>query len=359
LATSTRARSVAPDAVCAAAVEQARAAAVEVAGGEVGEHLGFEADDERAVTHHFVCRNPAYRGWHWAVTLVRAARARVATVADTVLLPGEQAVLAPVWVPWEDRLRPGDLGPGDILPPAGDDDRLLPGWAADDVFGFDPTTTDSDVWMVAAEAGLARPRVLSPIGRDDATDRWYSGDRGPAAEIAVAAADQCSTCGFLLAMAGSMGRLFGVCANEYAPDDGRVVSFDHGCGAHSEVLAVLSGLGERHSHVLDEVGFDVIDAGVIRLERPIETADSDEDLDEFEDVAADEDIAEFEDIAADEDIAEDDEDEDADEDIAEDLEPDLYPEGIGPEGSGVVSIPGVVGTELEIEWVAQDEDASR
>ena len=37
-------------------------------------------------------------------------------------------------------------------------------------------------------------------------------------------------------MRGALSRVFGVCANEYAPDDGRVVSFDHGCGAHSEAL---------------------------------------------------------------------------------------------------------------------------
>ena len=35
-------------------------------------------------------------------------------------------------------------------------------------------------------------------------------------------------------MAGPLSQLFGVCANAYANDDGRVVSFDHGCGAHSE-----------------------------------------------------------------------------------------------------------------------------
>ena len=34
-----------------------------------------------------------------------------------------------------------------------------------------------------------------------------------------------------------MKQLFGVCANVYAPDDGKVVSLDHGCGAHSEVVA--------------------------------------------------------------------------------------------------------------------------
>ncbi|MSY51566.1 MAG: DUF3027 domain-containing protein, partial [Actinobacteria bacterium] len=31
---------------------------------------------------------------------------------------------------------------------------------------------------------------------------------------------------------------FGVCGNEYAPDDARVVSVDHGCGAHSQALVL-------------------------------------------------------------------------------------------------------------------------
>ena len=29
--------------------------------------------------------------------------------------------------------------------------------------------------------------------------------------------------------------MFGVCANKWSPDDGRVVSVDHGCGEHSEI----------------------------------------------------------------------------------------------------------------------------
>ena len=47
---------------------------------------------------------------------------------------------------------------------------------------------------------------------------------------------RCGSCGFYLQLAGSMRQAFGVCGNEYAPDDAQVVSVDHGCGAHSEVL---------------------------------------------------------------------------------------------------------------------------
>jgi hypothetical protein len=76
------------------------------------------------------------------------------------------------------------------------------------------------------------------LGRVEAAQRWYEGDPGPQAAIARAAEMSCATCGFLLLMRGALSRVFGVCGNEFAPDDGRVVSFDHGCGAHSEALVI-------------------------------------------------------------------------------------------------------------------------
>ncbi len=76
--------------------------------------------------------------------------------------------------------------------------------------------------------------MLSPQGRDEAAERWYRGSRGPTTRGAVAAAADCGSCGFLVPLQGSLGQVFGVCANEWSPDDGKVVSLDHGCGAHSE-----------------------------------------------------------------------------------------------------------------------------
>ncbi len=226
---------VVPDAVCAAAVDIAREAAQAVAGqSPVGDHEGVEADAERIVTHFFASTDRAYTSWRWAVTVVRAPRSKHVTVDEVVLLPGSGALLAPPWVPWSERLQAGDLGIGDVLPTAADDPRLLPGYAAagphdeiDDVETFDALV--SDMW-------LGRPRVLSELGRVEAADRWYDGDHGPQAPIARAADLHCASCGFFTLMRGALGRVFGVCANEYAPDDGRVVSFDHGCGAHSEAL---------------------------------------------------------------------------------------------------------------------------
>ena len=185
-------------------------------------------------------------------------------------------------MPWSERLAPGDLGVGDLLPSDPDDDRLEPGYTAvpesdsvrigvgdedvdplDDVPAdmFDVGSRDSvdvDVDRVALwELGLGRARVLSPIGRDDAVDRWYSGEHGPTAAIAEAAPAPCSTCGFITPLAGSLRRVFGVCTNVYSPNDGQVVSYDHGCGAHSEV-AVLPPHVEVAQPIVDEEGFDVV-----------------------------------------------------------------------------------------------------
>jgi hypothetical protein len=101
--------------------------------------------------------------------------------------------------------------------------------------------------------------VLSAIGRDEAALRWYSGDHGPRSALAHAAPGPCMTCGFLVQVCDPLGRVFGVCANEYAPDDGRVVSLDHGCGAHSEAVSP-AGAREAASPVVDELGYDLVDS---------------------------------------------------------------------------------------------------
>ena len=229
--TSVRAK---PDAVAVAAVEPARAALVEdVDAADVGEHLGSVVEGERLVTHLFACTRPGYAGWRWSVTVTRASRQKAVTVCEVVLIPGDEAIVAPEWVPYRERIKPGDLSAGDLLPVADDDPRLVPTYS----FGDDPLDADekTQVREVASELGLGRVRTLSLEGRDLAAQRWYDGDGGPDSALAQAAPDHCRSCGFLLRIAGQLADSFGVCANGDANDDGRVVSFDHGCGAHSEI----------------------------------------------------------------------------------------------------------------------------
>lgn len=225
---STGSRSAKKDAVLAGAGELALSAVTEVADpGTVGEHESFEMEEERLGTHYFTCTAPGYRGWRWAVSVARAPRAKTPTICETHLVPGADALLSPEWVPWAERLQPGDIGAGDVTPKIDDDPNLVAGFEA---------TGDEDVDQMAQwELGLGRPRVLSGEGREAAAQRWYDGTHGPKAPVAVKASESCSTCGYFVPMAGALRPVFGVCANEWSPSDGSVVSLDHGCGAHSEV----------------------------------------------------------------------------------------------------------------------------
>lgn len=209
-----------------AAIERARTALCEITEPlSVGEHTAAKLQAERLVTHLFECNLAGYEGWRWAVTMARPPRGRTATVCELELLPGEEALLAPPWVPWADRLRSGDITRSDRLPKRETDERLEPGWES---------TGEEGDRIALDELDLGRARVLSHEGIQRAAQRWYDGEHGPQADGVRKAHASCSSCGFLMLMAGQIRHVFGVCANELAVDDGRVVSLDHGCGAHSE-----------------------------------------------------------------------------------------------------------------------------
>lgn len=234
------------DTVAAAAVELARAAAVEASEQEVGEYVGAHAAGERLVAHRFAAEVPGYVGWHWSVTVARASRSKVVTVDEVVLLPGADALLAPQWVPWSERIQPGDLSPGDLLPTAPDDPRLVPAYLESD---------DPAVEAACFELGLGRVHVMSRDGRLDTAERWQDGETGPNTAMARNAPALCGTCGYYLPLAGSLAAQFGACGNGMANADGRVVSVEHGCGAHSEVVIDAVSLAEPVGQIYEDEQF--------------------------------------------------------------------------------------------------------
>ena len=243
----------------------------------VGEHLGVQAEGERVVTHLFACLDPAYAGWRWAVTVARAPRSKVVTVNETVLLPGAGRRCS---------RRTGCRGTtgcgratwasGTCCPPRrttsgssrwstleGDDAVI--DWFAD---GEDAGEQDAGPRSPAELPAPGRSRVLSAIGRESAAERWYASEHGPRTPLAHAAPAHCVSCGFFVPLSGELGRLFGACANAYAPDDGRVVSADHGCGAHSESV-IWQAPGRAISPVIDEFGYDMVDLPGVSVEETV------------------------------------------------------------------------------------------
>jgi len=233
-------------ALLAGAVERAREAIIEYSGESVGAYLGLSVEDASAATHRFLATLPGYHGWQWAVVVAAFPGSDHATVSEVVLVPGPTALLAPPWVPWDQRVLPGDLGPGDLLAPLRDDPRLVPGFLATG----DPLIDDT-----AVEIGFGRRRVLSAFGRDDAAQRWHDGDHGPAASMARSTKRVCRDCGFMVPLAGALGAMFGVCCNALSAD-GQVVDFFYGCGAHSDTPAP-AGAGSP--------AFEPFDDGVVEV----------------------------------------------------------------------------------------------
>lgn len=97
------------DAVLADAKDVALAGLADIAPeSAIGPVHHLRGEEERLTTHLFECTLPGYRGWFWFATLSRAPRSKKATVCEVGLIPGDDALLAPAWVPWADRLLPED-----------------------------------------------------------------------------------------------------------------------------------------------------------------------------------------------------------------------------------------------------------
>lgn len=151
------------------------------------------------------------------------------TVDEVCAVPGDGSLVAPEWVPWSSRIEAGDITPGVVMPTADDDPRLEAGFTGGD------TARDADPaeWQqlrsVVAELGLGRERVLSVHGRDEAADRWVDGDGGPHNSMTKLERPAPARYAYFIRLSGSLGRQFGVCANEFSPSDAQVVTVDHGC----------------------------------------------------------------------------------------------------------------------------------
>ncbi|PFG20507.1 DUF3027 domain-containing protein [Serinibacter salmoneus] len=236
------------DAVLAEAVDVAREAILE--GGEVealGAYLGYSQDDVRLGSHRFACAAPGYVGWQWTVVVARASRVKQVTVCEVVLLPGQDALLPPRWVPWADRLEPRDVGAGDAPPAGVQDDRLVEGYQPGDE---DPADVAHDP-VALVELGAWRAEVPSKETLDAAAERWR--DRVPARGRSFSE----DPTAFIVPLSGSLGQVYGVCVNEHSPDDGRVVRLDEVAQAPAPRARQHASAWQENDPVLDEFELEV------------------------------------------------------------------------------------------------------
>ena len=374
----------------------ARAVAMDVADApeQVGEVVDAIELGDHVTDFRLAADVRGYEGWQWSVTLYHDTEVGTWTVNESSLVPTDDALMPPAWVPWKDRLEPTDLAPTDSIGTDPDDPRLEGGFRktepvqaaaaasasargdvstnvdevatgaesgnvdgpsdvnastdvdnatnvdgatdvdtradvgeptnVDKVMDDDKSTNVDDATNVdsvtnvdnaakaiaAAEAieadkaaetddiveefALSRRHVLSPQGRAQVAKRWYEGPRGPKAlSTKTADGNLCSTCGFFVPLKGELNLMFGVCANKWSPDDGRVVSVDHGCGEHSEIEPPEpSHLWVQSKPAYDDLHIDVI------AQKPRDERGAVEAIEQLDDDSQDSDEATEEDILA-------------------------------------------------------------
>ena len=285
----------------------AKAVAIEVADEDNQVGYFVEAIDlgDDVTDFRFETRVRGYEGWQWSVTLYHDVELDHWTVNESSLVPTDKALRPPAWIPWKDRLEPTDLAVTDSIGTEPDDPRLEEGFRATDAGEGAPAetpemyetseTSKEDVEDAVEEFELSRRHVLTPLGRAQTAKRWYEGPRGPKSlSTKTADGNPCSTCGFFIPLKGELNLLFGVCSNKWSPDDGRVVSVDHGCGEHSEIEPPEpSHLWVQSKPAFDDLHIDII-AQAPREERGsvelIEQLEGEEPNPNDEEEASEEDI---------------------------------------------------------------------
>ncbi|WEV63392.1 DUF3027 domain-containing protein [Bifidobacterium sp. ESL0732] len=352
---------------------------------EVGDFAQSIDLGDNVTDFRFVCHRKGYEGWQWAVTLYHDIELDSWSVNESTLVPTKDSLLAPAWIPWKDRLEAADLSVTDSLGTDPDDPRMEEGFRKTEVVEQDSasvaetgqsdssvveqssddadsetesevsvstqvdesTTPDGEATVSGAakvdadidpetglsreledtveEFGLSRRHVMSELGRSQTAKRWYDGQHGPKSlSTKTADGNLCSTCAFFIGLKGDLDTMFGVCANRWSPDDGRVVSLDHGCGEHSEIQQPEpSHLWVQSKPAFDDLHIDII-AQAPREERSqvelIESIDEDDDVVDTESEESDEVDDTDDETATENDIAEhavpgslDDDDDESDE----------------------------------------------
>jgi Protein of unknown function (DUF3027) len=92
-------------AVDASVVDAARAALLETTSEDsVGEVRGLTDPSEGVIDVHFENTLAGYPGWTWSVSVSTVDGTEHPSVLELGLIPGEDSLVAPEWVPWSERL---------------------------------------------------------------------------------------------------------------------------------------------------------------------------------------------------------------------------------------------------------------
>jgi len=163
------------DEVLMAATDQAKAALELITPADtIGEYLGYIVEGEHVLSLLFDCLMTGYPGWRWTVSLSRVDSDSEPQVLETELMPGDDALLAPEWVPWSDRLADSKIAEelaaaaraGDVE--SDDDDDSDDDDESDDDESYDDESDDDDESAESDDAADDGVDALDGIDFDEA-----------------------------------------------------------------------------------------------------------------------------------------------------------------------------------------------
>jgi hypothetical protein len=134
----------------------ARAAALDYAESPtVGALIDTIDEGDSTTSYIFASSLKGYQGWRWAVTLFEGEPENP-TLSEVMLLPGEESLVAPAWVPWSERLADWKALQAELEAQAAAEAAELEGTEGADEDSEDDSDDDSDdaddKWSESADA---------------------------------------------------------------------------------------------------------------------------------------------------------------------------------------------------------------
>lgn len=163
----------------------------------VGAFIESKSEEDGSQTFMFESRLKGYVGWRWSVNVFEDQKTHEVTISEVLLLPGEDALVAPDWVPWSERLADykalqaelAAQGAADAAE-AGDSEDSEDSDDDDDSEDEDDDSADDDTESqlftedeVEAEVAAAEERATEQVDEDsDESDSASATDPEPAEE---------------------------------------------------------------------------------------------------------------------------------------------------------------------------------
>ena len=83
----------------------AKSALSEFSDGSYGKFISEKEIEKGIFDVRFEATARGYQGWHWVVTITQPDKRKGATISEISLMAGPDALVAPPWVPWSERLK--------------------------------------------------------------------------------------------------------------------------------------------------------------------------------------------------------------------------------------------------------------